>query len=114
MSIGCSIKHRIIFFFAPVDRDRIPLPIFLGAVWIIDTHVLALCYGGCSTPKELHKWIKIMLDAHQLNKEETEMRDARSMADPVVIQRLFILKETIEEEYLNRQADQDGTAQSNE
>ncbi|CAA6667535.1 unnamed protein product [Spirodela intermedia] len=67
-----------------------------------------------TTPKELHKWIKIMLDAHQLNKEETEMRDARSMADPVVIQRLFILKETIEEEYLNRQANQDAPAESNE
>ncbi|KAL3844932.1 hypothetical protein ACJIZ3_002335 [Penstemon smallii] len=53
-----------------------------------------------TTPKELHKWIKIMLDAYQLNTEETEIREARQLNQPVVIQRLFILKETIEEEYL--------------
>lgn len=55
-----------------------------------------------TTPKELHKWIKIMLDAYHLNKEETDIREARQMTEPVVIQRLFILKETIEEEYLER------------
>lgn len=54
------------------------------------------------TPKELHKWIKIMLDAYHLNKEDTDIREARQMAQPVVIERLFILKETIEEEYLER------------
>jgi len=53
-----------------------------------------------STPKELHKWIKIMLDAYHLNKEETDLREARQMADPIVIQRLFILKDTIEQEYM--------------
>ncbi|XP_020599028.1 uncharacterized protein At4g37920, chloroplastic [Phalaenopsis equestris] len=53
-----------------------------------------------TTPKELHKWIKIMLDAYSLNKEETDFVEARQMSDPMVIQRLFILKETIEEEYM--------------
>ncbi|KAL6994735.1 hypothetical protein U1Q18_045269 [Sarracenia purpurea var. burkii] len=55
-----------------------------------------------TTPKELHKWIKIMLDAYHLNKEETDLREAKQMSQPVVIQRLFILKETIEEEYLEQ------------
>lgn len=54
------------------------------------------------TPKELHKWITIMLDAYHLNKEETDIREAKQMSQPVVIQRLLILKETIEEEYLGR------------
>ncbi|XP_042045089.1 uncharacterized protein At4g37920-like [Salvia splendens] len=55
-----------------------------------------------TTPKELHKWIKIMLDAYHLNMEETEIREAKKMDQPIVIQRLFILKETIEEEYLEQ------------
>ncbi|KAH7684130.1 hypothetical protein IHE45_05G225900 [Dioscorea alata] len=55
-----------------------------------------------TTPKELHKWIKIMLDAHQMNKEESDMKEVREMSDPMVIQRLFILKETIEEEYMKQ------------
>ncbi|KAL0377982.1 UNVERIFIED_CONTAM: hypothetical protein Sradi_3103700 [Sesamum radiatum] len=66
-----------------------------------------------TTPKELHKWIKIMLDAYHLNKEETEIREARKMNQPVVIQRLFILKETIEEEYLERNTNS-GTAVNSE
>ncbi|CAN8229028.1 unnamed protein product [Cochlearia groenlandica] len=55
-----------------------------------------------TTPKELHKWIKIMLDAYHLNKEETDIREARQMSQPIVIQRLFILKDTIEDEYLDK------------
>lgn len=43
-----------------------------------------------------------MLDAYHLNKEETEIREAKQMNQPVVVQRLFILKETIEEEYLEQ------------
>lgn len=43
-----------------------------------------------------------MLDAYHLNKEETDMREAKQMTQPVVIQRLLILKETIEEEYLGQ------------
>ncbi|CAN4079869.1 unnamed protein product [Withania somnifera] len=57
-----------------------------------------------TTPKELHKWIKIMLDAYNLNKEETDIREAKQLNQPVVIQRLFILKETIEAEYLEKEA----------
>lgn len=45
-----------------------------------------------------------MLDAYTLNKEETDIREAKRMDQPVVIQRLFILKETIEEEYLKKDA----------
>ncbi|KAJ4714612.1 Endoribonuclease E-like protein [Melia azedarach] len=71
-----------------------------------------------TTPKELHKWITIMLDAYHLNKEESDIREAKQMTQPVVIQRLFILKETIEEEYLEKRRFQametKDTAQSEE
>ncbi|KAF7829250.1 hypothetical protein G2W53_020414 [Senna tora] len=63
-----------------------------------------------STPKELHKWVKVMLDAYNLNKEETELREAKQITQPVVIQRLFILKETIEEEYLEKSIHQKSEA----
>lgn len=43
-----------------------------------------------------------MLDAYHLNQEETDIREAKQLSQPVVIQRLFILKETIEEEYLEQ------------
>ncbi|KAL6660375.1 hypothetical protein ACP70R_001921 [Stipagrostis hirtigluma subsp. patula] len=55
-----------------------------------------------TTPNELHRWIKMMLDSYHLNKEETEFIDARKMSDPVIIQRLTLLKETIEEEYMKQ------------
>ncbi|OIV94464.1 hypothetical protein TanjilG_25526 [Lupinus angustifolius] len=61
-----------------------------------------------TTPEELHKWIKIMLDAYNLNKEETDLREARQLTQPVVMQRLLILKETIEEEYIAKNAAQKG------
>lgn len=41
-----------------------------------------------------------MLDAYSLNKEESDLREARQMTDPIVIQRLFILKDTVEKEYM--------------
>ena len=44
-----------------------------------------------------------MLDAYHLSQEETEIREAKQINEPVVIQRLFILKQTIEEEYLARE-----------
>ncbi|PNY17970.1 hypothetical protein L195_g014727, partial [Trifolium pratense] len=53
-----------------------------------------------TTPKELHKWIQIMLDAYNLNKEESDLREARQMTDPIVIQRLCILRDTIEKDYM--------------
>lgn len=46
-----------------------------------------------------------MLDAYHLNTEETEIREARQLNPPIVIQRLFILQETIEEEYLDSKKD---------
>lgn len=55
-----------------------------------------------TTPKELHKWIKIMLDAYHLNMEETDIKEVKKMSQPVVMQRLFILMETIEEEYMEK------------
>ncbi|KAI4314455.1 hypothetical protein L6164_027363 [Bauhinia variegata] len=48
-----------------------------------------------TAPKELRKWTKIILDAYRLNKEETELMKARQMTQPIVIQRLFLLKENI-------------------
>ena len=57
---------------------------------------------ACRTPNELHKWIKMMLDSYHLNKEETDFMDAMTMSDPVIIQRLSLLKETIEEEYMKQ------------
>nr|GMC66236.1 uncharacterized protein At4g37920, chloroplastic [Ipomoea batatas] len=67
-----------------------------------------------TTPKELHKWIKIMLDAYHLNQEETEIREAKQMNQPVVIQRLCILKEVIEEEYLEQQVNAENDSKSEE
>lgn len=56
-----------------------------------------------------------MLDAYQLHTEESDIREAKQMSQPVIIQRLFILKETIEEEYLQRNVkSQGGTANSEE
>ncbi|KAG9140892.1 hypothetical protein Leryth_010426 [Lithospermum erythrorhizon] len=57
-----------------------------------------------TTPEELHKWIKIMLDAYNFHREESEIREAKQLNQPIVIQRLVILKETIEEEYLAKDA----------
>ncbi|KAL5988404.1 hypothetical protein ACLOJK_036168 [Asimina triloba] len=62
-----------------------------------------------TTPKELHKWITIMLDSYHLNKEETDLREARQMSQPMVIQRLVILKETIEQEYIKNETTKGAT-----
>ncbi|XP_038690193.1 uncharacterized protein At4g37920 isoform X2 [Tripterygium wilfordii] len=59
-------------------------------------------YAMYTTPKELHKWVKIMLDAYHLNKEESDIREAKHLTQPMVIQRLLMLYETIEEEYLEK------------
>ncbi|XP_065876325.1 uncharacterized protein At4g37920 [Euphorbia lathyris] len=67
-----------------------------------DEHEAKDPYALYTTPKELHKWIKIMLDAYHLNVEDTDLRAVKQMAKPIIIQRLFILKETIEEEYLDK------------
>ena len=73
-----------------------------------------LFFSWLRTPKELYKWIKIMLDAYHLNKEETDLMEARQMSDPVVIQRLLILKETIEEEYMKRHSQTEEDPESKE
>ncbi|KAI3896988.1 hypothetical protein MKX03_015812 [Papaver bracteatum] len=52
------------------------------------------------TRKEMYKWIKIMLNAYHLNKEVSEIMEARQLTLPIAMQRLLILKETIKEEYL--------------
>jgi hypothetical protein len=44
----------------------------------------------------------MMLDSYHLNKEEADFMDARRMSDPVIIQRLILLKETVEEEYMKQ------------
>jgi hypothetical protein len=44
----------------------------------------------------------MLLDSYHLNKEETDFMDARKMSDPVIIQRLTLLKETIAEEYMKQ------------
>lgn len=67
-----------------------------------------------TTPKELHKWVKIMLDAYHLNKEETDIREAKRMSQPIVIQRLFIIMETIEEEYLAKGVETEDDSESKE
>ncbi|MED6221694.1 hypothetical protein PIB30_057273 [Stylosanthes scabra] len=65
-----------------------------------DEHEAKIPDALYTTPKELHKWIKIMLDAYNLNKEEADFREARQLEQPIVMRRLLILKETIEDEYL--------------
>ncbi|XP_058186101.1 uncharacterized protein At4g37920 [Rhododendron vialii] len=67
-----------------------------------------------TTPKELHKWVKIMLDAYHLNKEETDIREAKRMSQPIVMQRLFIIMETIEEEYLAKGVKTEDDSESEE
>ncbi|KAI3897726.1 hypothetical protein MKW92_043853 [Papaver armeniacum] len=42
----------------------------------------------------------LTLYVYHLNREESEIREARQLTLPMVMQRLFILKETIEEKYL--------------
>ncbi|KAJ6816239.1 uncharacterized protein M6B38_331455 [Iris pallida] len=65
-----------------------------------DDHAIKDVDALYTTPKELHKWITIMLDTYHLNKEESDLMEARQMSDPMVIQRLVILKETIEQDYM--------------
>lgn len=55
-----------------------------------------------------------MLDAYHLNKEETDIREAKRMSQPIVIQRLFIIMETIEEEYLAKGVKTEDDSESEE
>eukprot|EP01018_Ginkgo_biloba_P038834 Gb_11825 [translate_table: standard] len=53
-----------------------------------------------TTPEKLHKWIKTVLDAYYMNREGTLIREAKQLMNPMVIQRLEILKGVVEDEYL--------------
>lgn len=55
-----------------------------------------------------------MLDSYHLNIEETDIREAKQMTQPMVIQRLFILKQTIEDEYFEKEAKPGETPKSEE
>lgn len=55
-----------------------------------------------------------MLDAYNMNKEETEIREAKQLDQPMVIQRLSILKETVEAEYLEKEANTEKDSQPEE
>lgn len=72
-----------------------------------DDHAIKDVDALYTTPKELHKWITIMLDTYHLNKEESDLMEVRQMSDPMVIQRLVILKETIEQEYMKENKEKD-------
>ncbi|CAN1317063.1 Uncharacterized protein At4g37920 [Linum perenne] len=67
-----------------------------------DDHEAKNPYALYTTPKELHKWIKIMLDAYYLSKDDTEIREAKQLSPPVVMQRLLILQDIIEQEYMEK------------
>lgn len=54
-----------------------------------------------------------MLDAYNLNKEESDLREARQMSEPIVIQRLFILKDTIEKEYMENSTTEKSETEDN-
>lgn len=53
-----------------------------------------------TTPQKLLKWINIVLDAYHLNKQSTLMESARQLMNPMLIGRLQMLKEAVENEYL--------------
>jgi hypothetical protein len=53
-----------------------------------------------------------MLDAYHLNKEETDLIEARKLGDPIIIQRLIILKRTIEQDYMTDYVHKEGGEQT--
>ncbi|CAI0430855.1 unnamed protein product [Linum tenue] len=67
-----------------------------------DDHEAKEPYALYTSPKELHKWIKIMIDAYNLSKDDTGIAEAKQLSQPVVMQRLLILQETIEQEYMEK------------
>uniref|UniRef100_A0A6N2MJ19 Uncharacterized protein n=1 Tax=Salix viminalis TaxID=40686 RepID=A0A6N2MJ19_SALVM len=64
--------------------------------------------------------LKYAADAYAIfctGRWDTDIKEARKMSQPVIIQRLFILKETIEEEYLEKttlQTQPEGDSKSEE
>lgn len=53
-----------------------------------------------TTPQDLHKWVKHVLDAYYSNKEGTLIQEAQKMMNPNVIIKLEILKDVIQKEFL--------------
>ncbi|KAG6541617.1 hypothetical protein Mapa_017010 [Marchantia paleacea] len=53
-----------------------------------------------TTPENLHKWVKIVLDAYHTNKQGTLIKEARNLMNPEVISRLEVLKEVLEDQFM--------------
>jgi len=53
-----------------------------------------------TTPQNLHKWIKVVLDAFYSNKQGTLIKEAQNLMKPAVIGRLEILKDMLESQFL--------------
>ncbi|BBN14703.1 hypothetical protein MPTK1_6g13740 [Marchantia polymorpha subsp. ruderalis] len=53
-----------------------------------------------TTPENLHKWVKIILDAYHTNKRGTLIKEARNLMNPEVISRLEVLKEVLEDQFM--------------
>ncbi|KAI5079812.1 hypothetical protein GOP47_0005291 [Adiantum capillus-veneris] len=51
-------------------------------------------------PEKLLKWIKLVLDAYHLNKQETVMDAARQLMTPQIIDRLLQLKVIVEDQFI--------------
>ncbi|KAJ1420939.1 hypothetical protein SESBI_14089 [Sesbania bispinosa] len=53
-----------------------------------------------TTPEKLHLWIKTVVDAYHLSKEGTLIREARDLMNPEIIQKLEILKNVVERNFM--------------
>ncbi|KAL2621116.1 hypothetical protein R1flu_001321 [Riccia fluitans] len=53
-----------------------------------------------TTPDNLHKWVKIVLDAYHTNKQGTLIKEAQNLMNPEVISRLQVLKEVLEDQFM--------------
>eukprot|EP00850_Spirogloea_muscicola_P023137 SM000332S12442 [mRNA] locus=s332:79571:81666:+ [translate_table: standard] len=53
-----------------------------------------------TTPKELHKWAALILDAYRTSKAGSLIKEAQKLMNPAVIHRLQHLKEVLEDEYM--------------
>ncbi|KAL3680930.1 hypothetical protein R1sor_023886 [Riccia sorocarpa] len=53
-----------------------------------------------TTPENLHKWVKIVLDSYHTNKQGTLIKEAQKLMNPEIIGRLEILKEILEDQFM--------------
>ncbi|KAI3950161.1 hypothetical protein MKW92_044475 [Papaver armeniacum] len=88
---------QLFIYFSILLSRKYGVPLYLMLLTSLFFRFSYYDFLGLSTPKELYKWINMMPDAYHLNKEESEIREARQLKLPIMMQRLFILKE---EEYL--------------